>query len=104
HVLDFMAELHLRTGCGLILDLGHLLAFQLTAGLAPETGLDSFPLDAVVELHLAGGTVVARGDRRFYLDDHTQPVRDELFALLEKVLPRCEKLRAGGFEGDGPPP
>jgi len=104
HVLDFMAELHLRTGCGLILDLGHLLAFQLTAGLAPDAALDGFPLDSVIEIHLAGGTVGARGDRRFYLDDHTQPVREELFTLLEKVLPRCERLRAVCFEGDGHPP
>jgi len=104
HVLAFMAELHARTGCPLILDLGHLLAFQLTAGLPVDAALSELPLEAVIEIHLAGGVVSARGERRFYVDDHTQPVREELFGLLEQVLPHCKRLRAVCFEGDGHPP
>ncbi len=103
HVLDFMAELHRRTGCGLLLDLGHLYAHQLARGLPLFDGLDRFPLDRVVEIHIAGGSVTERGARRFYLDDHSQPVRDELFSLLEHVLPACTSLRAVTFEGDGHP-
>jgi hypothetical protein len=56
-----------------------------------------------VEIHIAGGVVSRRGDRRIYVDDHTQPVREELFELLAKVLPRCGSLRALTFEGDGHP-
>lgn len=103
HVLDFMARLHARTGLGLILDLGHLLSHQLSLGLAADDGLDGFPLDQVLEIHIAGGVVTRRGERRFYVDDHTQPVREELFELLEQVLPRCTRLRALTFEGDGHP-
>ncbi|NBD12081.1 DUF692 domain-containing protein [Corallococcus silvisoli] len=104
HALDFMARLHARTGLPLLLDLGHLLSHQLSAGLPPRTGLDGFPLDQVVEIHLAGGVVTRRGARTFYVDDHTQPVREELFELLAEVLPRCPRLRAVTFEGDGHPP
>ncbi|WP_228530864.1 MULTISPECIES: DUF692 family multinuclear iron-containing protein [Myxococcaceae] len=108
HVLDFMAGLHARTGLPLLLDLGHLLSFQLSAGLPAEAGLDGFPLDRVIELHLAGGVVTRRGSagphHGLYVDDHTQPVREELFALLERLLPRCSALRAVTFEGDGHPP
>ena len=104
HVLDFMARLQSRTGLPLLLDLGHLLSYQLTAELPLETGLDGFPFDRVIEVHIAGGVVTRRWTRRFYVDDHTQPVREELFQLLEKVLPRCTSLRAVTFEGDGHPP
>ncbi|MFP2930725.1 DUF692 family multinuclear iron-containing protein [Pyxidicoccus sp. 3LG] len=104
HVLDFMAKLHARTGLPLLLDLGHLYSHQLSAGLPLETGLDGFPLDKVIELHIAGGVVTSRGQRRFYVDDHTQPVREELFQLLESLIPRCPSLRAVTFEGDGHPP
>jgi uncharacterized protein (UPF0276 family) len=104
HVLDFMARLHARTGLPLLLDLGHLFSHQLSAGLPLETGLDGFPLDKVVEIHIAGGVVTRRGPRHFYVDDHTQPVREELFALLESLVPRCPSLRAVTFEGDGHPP
>lgn len=103
HVLDFMAELHRRTGLPLLLDLGHLLSYQLTWGLPLSTGLDGFPLDRVVEIHIAGGVVTRWGERSFYVDDHTQPVREELFELLEKVLPRCTGLKAVTFEADGHP-
>jgi uncharacterized protein (UPF0276 family) len=103
HVLTFLAELHARSGCALLLDLGHLLSHQLTCGLAPDTGLDDFPLDAVLELHVAGGVVTRRGSRRFYVDDHPQPVREEVLELLAAVAPRCPRLRAITFEGDGQP-
>jgi uncharacterized protein (UPF0276 family) len=104
HVLDFMARLHANTGLPLLLDLGHLFSHQLSAGLPLDAGLDGFPLDKVIELHIAGGVVTRRGQRRFYVDDHTQPVREELFELLELLLPRCPSLRAVTFEGDGHPP
>ncbi|WP_426752541.1 DUF692 domain-containing protein [Myxococcus sp. Y35] len=104
HVLDFMAKLHARTGLPLLLDLGHLFSHQLSAGLPLEAGLDGFPLDQVIELHIAGGVVTHRGARRFYVDDHTQPVREELFTLLASLIPRCPSLRAVTFEGDGHPP
>jgi uncharacterized protein (UPF0276 family) len=103
HVLDFMARLHARTGRRLLLDLGHLFSYQLAPGLPLDAGLDGFPLDQVVEIHIAGGVVSRRGDRRIYVDDHTQPVREELFELLSMILPRCTKLRALTFEGDGHP-
>ncbi len=104
HVLDFMGELHRRTGCPLLLDLGHLFSAQLASGLPLESGLDGFPLEAVVEVHLAGGVVTrSASGRGFYADDHTQPVREELFHLLEALLPRLPSLRALIFEGDGHP-
>jgi len=100
HVLDFLAALHARTGAPLLLDLGHLLSFQLAHGLARDTALDGFPLDRVAEIHVAGGVITSG---RFYVDDHGQPVREELFELLERILPRCTALRALTFEADGHP-
>ncbi|HEY8209819.1 MAG TPA: DUF692 family multinuclear iron-containing protein [Myxococcaceae bacterium] len=103
HVLELMARLHEATGCGLILDLGHLLSFQLSAGLPAHAALEGFPMEAVREIHIAGGAVTRVAHRELYLDDHSQPVREELFGLLAQVLPRCASLRAVIFEGDGHP-
>ena len=63
HVLDFMARLHARTGLPLLFDLGHLFSHQLSAGLPLEAGLDGFPLDQVIEIHLAGGVVTRAAGR-----------------------------------------
>jgi uncharacterized protein (UPF0276 family) len=103
HVLDFMAALHARTRLPLLLDLGHLLSYQRSAGLEETAGLDGFPLEEVVEVHIAGGVLTPAGERAFYVDDHTQPVREELFHLLELIRPRLTGLRALTFEGDGHP-
>jgi uncharacterized protein (UPF0276 family) len=103
HVCDFMAELHRRTLLPLLLDLGHLASYQLTAGLPLDSGLDRLPLEQVLEIHIAGAAVTERDGRRFYFDDHTQPVRQEALNLLARVLPRCPNLRALTFEGDGHP-
>jgi uncharacterized protein (UPF0276 family) len=104
HVLDFMAQLHRRTGLDLLLDLGHLFSYQLARGIPIFSGLDGFPLDRVVEIHLAGGMVTGRGKRRFYVDDHSQPLRDELLEMLASIVPRCDRLRAVTLEADGLPP
>lgn len=104
HVLDFMAALHARTRLPLVLDMGHLWSHQLSAGLPASAGFDGFPFDQVIEIHIAGGVVTGKGARRFYADDHTQPIREELFELLADVLPRCTGLRALTYEGDGHPP
>ncbi len=104
HVLDFMGQLHARTGCPLVLDVGHLVAAQLASGLPLETGLDGFPFEAVIEVHVAGAVITRTVDGRgVYMDDHGQPVRSEVLGLLAEVLPRCRSLRALVFEGDGHP-
>ncbi|WP_224241385.1 multinuclear nonheme iron-dependent oxidase [Hyalangium gracile] len=104
HVLEFMSRLQARTGLPLLLDLGHLLSYQLASELPLDAGFEGFPFERIIEIHIAGGVVTRRWSRRFYVDDHTQPVREELFELLEHVLPRCTSLRAVTFEGDGHPP
>ncbi len=103
HVLDFMAELSQRTNLPLLLDLGHLASFQLAAGLPLDHALQHVPFDRVLEIHLAGGVVTEREGRRFYFDDHTQPVRQEVLNLLARLLPVCTNLRALTFEADGHP-
>ncbi|HZJ53297.1 MAG TPA: DUF692 family protein, partial [Myxococcaceae bacterium] len=104
HVLDFMGQLHARTGCPLVLDVGHLVAAQLASRLPLETGLDGFPFEAVIEVHVAGAVITRTPDGRgVYMDDHGQPLRSEVLGLLAEVLPRCRALRALVFEGDGHP-
>lgn len=104
HVLEFMKAVHEETGCQLLIDLGHLWSHQLTCGLPlTDDTFGAFPWERVVELHIAGGVVTRRGERAFYVDDHTQPIREELFGLLEQLLPRCTGLRALTYEGDGHP-
>lgn len=101
HVLEFMSSIRERTGLGLLLDLGHLASYQLSRNQPLDSGLNNFDFDGVVEVHVAGGTVVALGNRRFYVDDHSSPLTPEALKLLELIVPRCRNLCALTFEGEG---
>lgn len=103
HVLDFMERLSRETDCWLLLDVGHLVSHQLTCGNGLLDGLEGFDFGRVAQLHVAGGVITTRGARQHYVDDHPQPVRDEVWALLSFIAPRCHALRALTFEADGHP-
>ena len=72
HILDYfarVAERDRRRPPARLRAPGHLPAHE---GHAPLTGLDGFPLDRVVELHVAGG--VERDDDGFaWIEDDHQP-------------------------------
>ena len=100
HVLDFMGRLHARTGCPLVLDVGHLVAAQLASGLPLETGLDGFPFEAVIEVHVAGAVISRTSEGRgVYMDDHGQPLRSEVLGLLAEVLPAVPDAPGAGVRG-----
>jgi uncharacterized protein (UPF0276 family) len=99
HMLEFMSRLHQETGCPLLIDIGHLVSHQLANGLSLTEGLSGSPFEAVAQLHIAGGVITHNA----YVDDHTQPIRDETWLLFNEIIDRCVHLRAVTYEGDGHP-
>lgn len=98
HLLDYFARVAEEADCGLLLDVAHLAIYQRVTGHAPLDGLDGFPLDRVVELHVAGGTEFAHEGRRFVDDDHAAEPLPDTWEILETVLPRTRHLRAIVYE------
>jgi len=98
HLLDYFARVVNAADSGMLLDTAHLAIYQRTAGEAPLTGLDAFPLDRIVELHVAGGLEFAHGGRRFVDDDHGTGVLPDTWQIFEHVAPRARNLRAVVFE------
>lgn len=93
---EFFTELVARTGCGMLLDVVNLLYTARNQQLAPVALLQSYPLDAVMQLHLAGGVVQAD----YWVDSHSQPVEPASFALLAELRGACPKLRTVVVERD----
>jgi uncharacterized protein (UPF0276 family) len=88
-----------RAACGLLLDLAHLAIFQRAQGHTPLTGLDGFPLDRVVEIHVAGGGDARTSDGYAYIDDdHRADVHTDTWAILEAVVHRTRRLKAVCYE------
>ncbi len=100
HLLDYYARVVDDADSGMLLDVAHLAVYQRVLGHAPLTGLDGFPLERVVEVHVAGGTLFEWEGRTFVEDDHGTSVLPETWEILESVLGRLPNLKALVFEGE----
>jgi uncharacterized protein (UPF0276 family) len=98
HILDYFARVADAADGGLLLDVAHLAIYQRATGRAPLDGLDGFPLDRIVELHVAGGTEFEHAGRRFVDDDHCPEPLADTWQILDVVLPRAANLRAVVYE------
>jgi uncharacterized protein (UPF0276 family) len=98
HVLDYFARVADGAGCGLLLDCAHLAIFQKLRGLPALTGFDGFPLDRVVELHVAGGTPRTTDGFAWIEDDHSPEPLDETWEILDHVLTHAPNVKAVVYE------
>lgn len=99
HVLEVMARAIDAADVPCVIDLGHLYSFQLCKGLPPLTGLDGFPLERVVELHVAGAELDDRWGPALYRDAHgAADIAPQVLDMLGEVAPRCPNLRAVTIE------
>ncbi len=85
--LDFLTELSVRTGCGLLLDVNNVHISAHNLGFDAATYLDAFPAKAIVEIHLAG-RAVDPGDKRLLIDTHDAPIADNVWLLYQRVIER----------------
>ena len=64
----------------------------------PLNGLDRFPLDRVIEIHVAGASEGEVDGYAYVEDDHTVQVLPETWTILEYVANRALNLKAVVFE------
>jgi len=79
---EFIAEVHERTGCGLLLDVTNIHINAYNRGTNALEFLKRYPMDAVVQVHLAGGEV----HHDFFDDTHSQEIEgpnEGIWELLE---------------------
>ena len=98
HLLDFFALVCDRADTGMLLDLAHLTIYQHQQNHELTTALDGFPLDRVIEVHLAGGTKHIRNGCEVIEDDHSPHILDETWHLFKTCSPHFSNLRALVFE------
>jgi len=106
--------------CGLVLDIGHLWTVYRYTSVCRRISLErfieeflaEFPLERVVEIHLAGLACHESADQPQggeglpeWIDAHAAPIPSILFAMLEQVLahPNLVSLRAVALEVDTKP-
>jgi uncharacterized protein (UPF0276 family) len=98
HILDYFGRMAADAGCGLLLDCAHLAIFQRVRGLPALAGFDGFPLERVVELHVAGGTVRDHDGFAWVEDDHSPEPLPETWQIVEHVLANAPHVKAVVYE------
>lgn len=81
----------------LVLDLSHLYSYSLLKRCDPHAALRAFPLETVVELHVAGGYLEDDHAWR-YCDTHVHPIRTEVFELLADAIVLCPNTLGVTYE------
>lgn len=86
---QFLREVLQRSGCGLLLDVNNVHVSCVNHGRDAWAFIESLPLDAVGEIHLAG---FARDQDAagalLLIDSHGTPVDDAVWTLYERVVAR----------------
>ena len=83
---DFLSELVLRTGCGLLLDLNNIHVSARNIGFEPEDYLAAIPAFVVGEIHLAGAMEDETLD--LLIDNHGDRIAEPVWDLFEQFLRR----------------
>ena len=81
---EFVARVVEQADCGWMLDVNNIFVSSINHGFDPTEYLDAVPADRVVQIHLAGHSVM----EGYRLDTHDAPVCDEVWELYSYVIER----------------
>jgi len=85
--VEFLRQLAMRSGCGLLLDLNNVHVSATNHGYDAHDYLRAFPLQAVGEIHLAGHAQHTDADGQpLLIDSHDAPVDPAVWSLYESCL------------------
>ncbi len=86
---EFLAEVALRTGCGILCDVNNIYVSANNHGWNALTYLDALPPSAVAEVHLAGHSARQLDHGRVLcIDDHGSRVVQPVWDLFAQALKR----------------
>jgi uncharacterized protein len=84
--VEFIRQLVVRTGCGLLLDINNVHVTTYNVGDDAQRWLDRIDPDWVGEIHLAGHSVDDSEAGRFLVDDHGSAVRDAVWDSFARFI------------------
>ncbi|WP_444942326.1 DUF692 domain-containing protein [Microbulbifer sp. ZKSA004] len=92
---EFFNEICRRTGCGLLLDITNLYTNSVNWNTNLEGQLDSFPINHLVQVHLAGG--FWSGGK--LVDSHSEAIPKQVWQLFYSLL-EMTSIKAAIVERD----
>lgn len=101
-LFTFFGELSRATGCALLLDMGHLVSYEMASG--GKSVLDvicDLPVERVIEVHIAGGKLKQAQAGPIYIDAHESSILDITWQMLDNLLPLLPNVKALCYECEG---
>jgi uncharacterized protein (UPF0276 family) len=102
-LLSFMREVAERAGCGLVLDIGHLVGYCAATDRDPEEYLRGWTgIEQVRELHVAGYNLLPDTDSApMWYDNHADPISDYSLDLVALARQRAGRALPITLEQEG---
>jgi len=94
---EFFRKLVDRTNIGIVLDISHWQLYCESVGLNPKEAFLTFPMENVIELHIAGGRIIDG----YYSEEHSGELLPETIELLAYACELTPSLRAVTVECHG---
>ncbi len=87
---EFLTQVARRTGCGILCDVNNIYVSAKNFGFDPIAYLDTLPVEAIGEIHLAGHH--AAEDVDILIDDHGSRVAEPVWDLHAAALRRFGRV------------
>ncbi len=100
-LFSFFGEVARETDCAILLDMGHLVSYEMANGKPVRDALDDLPCERVVEVHVAGGRLKSAKGGTIYVDAHETDIPDPTWAMLDDLLPELPNVKAVCYECEG---
>lgn len=104
-LFSFFGSLANQTDCAILLDMGHLVSYEMASGKSVLDAIDELPVERVIEIHIAGGRL-KEGENQaetnpIYVDAHECEIVEQTWQMLETMLPRLPNVKAVCYECEG---
>lgn len=99
--VDFISEVVRRTGCALLLDVNNVYVASINQQWEPRAYIDAYPLNHVLQIHLAGHKRQADDkDRPLLIDTHDRAVDEIVWDLYAHTIRRIGRATPTLIEWD----
>lgn len=100
-LFKFIGDVAEQADCAILLDMGHLVSYEMASGKKVLDALQSLPCERVIELHIAGGRIRQAEQGPVYIDAHEAEILDETWQMFEQLLPLLPNVKAVCYECEG---
>ena len=100
-LFEFIGKVSEAADCAILLDVGHLVSFDMATQTSVMAHIEALPLHRVIELHIAGGRINKADTGPVYIDAHDNAIEDETWAMLDTLLPLLPNVKALCYECEG---